>query len=1234
MNGRIWNPVRWIRRLGIILLLYLSLIPAGISCSFLWSYSITSISALSVSDDGNFIAVGCHDGFYYVFDMWGILVRGGTIPTAITSLDIANNGEFIIGCATGYIFYGENGVQSSQFVSSPVRSVSISSDGTSSLVCCQGNLFINQGNAMVYQLEVPSDFPVGAMSSDSSSAYAASGTLIHVFENGDYIGSKELNENVENLFVSADGKRATFFTDLGKVGYIDIYGELQFRDMGANIVSMVCKGDTILLSTVSSLIWIKNGSIVNESSIEELVHCLSLSEDGFLAVIEKGDSTIQLITVDGECLFTYDFNHIISSEISRNRLIVCTDDSIYVFQLFQNTRNNERFNPLPSRKSLPLTSSLDELWSILISEDAEFFTADVDGDGFTEIVLKEGTKLYLLNRNGIKESERNLGIPFSLVSPFDIDNDTIPEISFLFEESMFLFSTYDWSESFTRDYYFDSTGHDLSQRGTTIPFAVLDSDGDGKTEILAVASAGYSCKPRGIGLIDSSSGETEWFYQTGPKVHPGVVADINGDGQTEIILGSGAPCNCPRDEDFPDCGIDVIALSSTGEELWKVHLGEGFRRVAVCAEDLDPHEGMEIIGFGYEASQKWGGLFVLTCSGELLYTYEADYSIFPGAVCDIDADGSKEIIAADSRGHITIRAPCLDVRKEEFISKDISSGPTFCVNDLNGDGSCEILLAFGKKLLILDKDLKVSWEKEFPKKINFSVINFSGCKNTLLILSDKLYAYSYKNPDDTSCPLWVITERSLREEAQNYMDRGEFFLSSRKFRDSKKYFESVLAIFSQLEDEKMIEFISKKIAQISDEIFKEDVMISTFSLMIFDFSLCVFLLYFWITRKRWVRLAEGTLLLSSPVLLGLFQVYYSRSDYILVFVRYFVPSLIFCTAIFLRQNILGAMKALLSILSGHKDMLVLSITKKSDESYLVSVESVKGRLEPVKELHEIPFTPKTRKEVNTRTKMYMETLIAFSTRNPTRHLDRAQKVLKETGETIYHSFIPKGFSEILKARFLLLEVEDTETPWEFMHSDDFFALKYGISRRIVTTEVVDVRPRSRKGRRALVISDPSGDLPNAKTESEIVCRNLRKEMEVISVEGSDASIQKVANLFGQGFDIIHYAGHIEHGLVLFRGTMSPQEVRDFIAGTPIVFVNGCRSEELAKAFLLGGAMGYLGTVHPIHDYWAATFAADFYRLCLRFPIGEALRRARKEHKDKSIIWASLMMYGDPTSRLL
>jgi CHAT domain-containing protein len=80
------------------------------------------------------------------------------------------------------------------------------------------------------------------------------------------------------------------------------------------------------------------------------------------------------------------------------------------------------------------------------------------------------------------------------------------------------------------------------------------------------------------------------------------------------------------------------------------------------------------------------------------------------------------------------------------------------------------------------------------------------------------------------------------------------------------------------------------------------------------------------------------------------------------------------------------------------------------------------------------------------------------------------------------------------------------------------------------------------------------------------------------------------------------------------------------------------AEGLASAFLYGGALGCVGSLWPVYDEPAAEFAVEFYNQVLEGQmIGEAMRRTRRSIKTKhpdSITWASFVLYGDPTFRLV
>ncbi len=119
--------------------------------------------------------------------------------------------------------------------------------------------------------------------------------------------------------------------------------------------------------------------------------------------------------------------------------------------------------------------------------------------------------------------------------------------------------------------------------------------------------------------------------------------------------------------------------------------------------------------------------------------------------------------------------------------------------------------------------------------------------------------------------------------------------------------------------------------------------------------------------------------------------------------------------------------------------------------------------------------------------------------------------------------------------------------------------------------------------------------------------------------------------------------------------MSVTEIKRTLSGRPLVFLNACSSgvskrsdgsdaEEfgldsvgLASAFVVGGALGTLSTLWPVHDAVALAFSVVFYESVLSGrTVGEAVldaKRATKGADPSKVNWAAFAYYGNPNSRL-
>jgi len=283
--------------------------------------------------------------------------------------------------------------------------------------------------------------------------------------------------------------------------------------------------------------------------------------------------------------------------------------------------------------------------------------------------------------------------------------------------------------------------------------------------------------------------------------------------------------------------------------------------------------------------------------------------------------------------------------------------------------------------------------------------------------------------------------------------------------------------------------------------------------------------------------------------------------------------------------------------------------------------------------------------------------------------------LRDVGQMFYDEFFTMGVKQKLrdtKAEYLRLHLDDhlVHIPWELLHDgQEFLCQRFNMGRLVRTRQAVVGTRRRALGRplKMLIVADPEGDLKGAYTEGTQLRDHMDRNKDLVNVSLRSGSItpeflkEKIRN-----FDLVHYAGHADYnpecpeesGWRLTSGTLKPEDVVK-MAGTAampaLIFSNACqsaRTEEwsirenfqgeifgLANAFLLAGVRHYVGTFWEIPDEPSRRFALDFYaHLLAGSTTGEAVRLARetliKAHGEETIVWASYLLYGDPTSLYL
>lgn len=290
-----------------------------------------------------------------------------------------------------------------------------------------------------------------------------------------------------------------------------------------------------------------------------------------------------------------------------------------------------------------------------------------------------------------------------------------------------------------------------------------------------------------------------------------------------------------------------------------------------------------------------------------------------------------------------------------------------------------------------------------------------------------------------------------------------------------------------------------------------------------------------------------------------------------------------------------------------------------------------------------------------------------------RQAARLKDEFTKIGKYAYGHLVPPRIQLLLEnctADHLRLDIDETLTdlPWEIIHDGkEFLCLEYAFGRRIIANHSVSTpvaRPRRIEGMKALVVSNPTMDLPSADDEGRRIVESLNKIGAIRVDHYSGRQISKKDLLITmREYDIVHFAGHASYDkdnpdescIVVSDGEITAYEIAKFIAeeSPAIVFLNACWSAEeyrepdaypsmirgLGKTFLYAGVSAFIGYLLPVPDDFAAEFAVTFYEQ-LRFghTVGESLRRARvlsrKGSEPDDIMWSSAVLYGDPSAKLI
>ena len=270
--------------------------------------------------------------------------------------------------------------------------------------------------------------------------------------------------------------------------------------------------------------------------------------------------------------------------------------------------------------------------------------------------------------------------------------------------------------------------------------AIADLDDDGLKEVIFATRTGRVCALK--------SGKVMWFYDASEamteteKLFSGealnsiqgspAVADINGDGRPEIIIGC-------------ETGL-LYVLSSSGKPIWRFRAGAPIRTTPLVY-DID-RDGRNEIVFGTSG----GSVYALDSQGKVLWGVKAD-SPGESSCVVIDKKSVQEIFGSNSGRVYSVSNGKLAwsfKANDKVIAAPVAG---------NIYGNAETFIVFGsfdKNLYVLDEGGRLCWSYSTEGKIASEAlladingdgkleIIFGSCDDSVYVLSAegrKLWSY-------------------------------------------------------------------------------------------------------------------------------------------------------------------------------------------------------------------------------------------------------------------------------------------------------------------------------------------------------------------------------------------------------------------------------------------------------------------------------------------------------------
>jgi len=362
-------------------------------------------------------------------------------------------------------------------------------------------------------------------------------------------------------------------------------------------------------------------------------------------------------------------------------------------------------------------------------------TADLDGDGDLEIIYLEnigrarrlvaldetGTRLWKADPvadSGVTDSDAQTDIDYDIA---DVNGDRACEIVVNVNCNV------SWTEN-KPNYILIYKGDGTRLRRFSVePGAeahprLADVDGDGSAEIV-------------VGLADFRGEHGAYIYRldgeltgrtlTGERLVVSAIADIDSDGAPETLFNNfAAHCGQSEVNGVDDLHAHIVAVDGDGSLIWVHRIGSCSAWAAVA--DLSGDGKLDIVAFRNQDAVSYPGpneVHLLdNTTGQSRASYAGpENAEWKGCViADLNGDERQEIVVGNEDGLVRVLDSDLELIREQ---RWPTIATVFAGNDLDGDGSVELVVGSGTTVFVLDGDLETLSAVELDEPVRDAIVS-------------------------------------------------------------------------------------------------------------------------------------------------------------------------------------------------------------------------------------------------------------------------------------------------------------------------------------------------------------------------------------------------------------------------------------------------------------------------------------------------------------------------------